>query len=95
MSTATQLKLIGLRKASAAHRESLMAAQWLAQLIGIQQEIVTIEDVYAAGISPKALGNAASAVFDESWQMCGFVKTTRLEARGRWIMQWSLRDGRR
>jgi len=92
---ATQLRLRGLKLTTEKHKESVTAARFLAELLGNKQPTVTIEDVYRAGMAPSALGNAAGGVFEsERWEMAGWRRTTRLEARGRWVMQWRLRASR-
>lgn len=94
MSTATigqQLKLRGMKLAAAAHPESLKAAQWLAEIIAIQEGVITIEAVYRH-ISPAALENAAGSVFaGDKWEFVGAVPAKRDSRRGGYIGQWRIR----
>ncbi len=88
---AKQLFLTGLKRASAAHQEALAAAKWLAEMIGHQQETVTITDV-TRYISPKALGNSAGGVFrGEQWEFLGYERSSRLERQSGTIGRWRLR----
>jgi hypothetical protein len=83
--------LTGLKRASAAHKESLMAAQFVAELLGAKQETITIEDV-SSYISPKALGNAAGAVFRNGpWEFVGYERSSRLERQAGTIGRWRLK----
>jgi hypothetical protein len=91
MSVGIQMKLRGMKLAAAAHPESLKAAQWLAEIIAMQEGVITIEAVYRH-ISPAALQNAAASVFiGEQWQFMGAVPAKRDSRRGGYIGKWALR----
>jgi len=94
MSTATvgsQLKLIGLERAESAHKESLDAAKFLAEMLGHKQNFVTVDDVFKY-INPKALGNAAGAIFrSDSWEFVGWVPSWRESNHARPVRSWRLR----
>jgi hypothetical protein len=88
MSTATQLKIRGMGLAAAKHEDSLKAAQWLAQLIGLQQPTVSINDVrkYIHG-----LNNASGSVFSgPEWQAVGWEPSEHEEGHSRYVRTWHL-----
>jgi hypothetical protein len=87
-----QLFLNGLRKASAAHKESLLAAQWIAELLGARGGEVSADDV-TKYISPKALGNASGAIFQGGcWEPVGFKQSERPERRTGIQRVWRLKS---
>ena len=92
---AQQLKLDGMLLAAAKHKESLKAAQWLAQLIGQKQETVSINDVRQF-FGPDALANASGSVFvGGDWEHVGYTRASHDAGRARDIKTWRLRRGNR
>ena len=86
-----QLMLAGLRKASQAHKDSLAAAQWLAEMIGHQQETVTADDVFR-WVDPSAVGAAAGNLFrGGSWVFSHWQDSERPSNHGRPLRAWRLK----
>jgi hypothetical protein len=86
-----QMFLTGLKRASAAHKESLLAAQFVAELLGAKQDTVCADDV-CKYINPKALGNAAGGIFRNGpWEVVGFQQSNRPERRTGRQLVWRLR----
>jgi len=86
MSVAHQLKLKGMAIGAAKHEDSLKAAQFVAQLLGGQQETVSINDVrkYVGGLQ-----NASGSVFTGGeWIPAGHVKTTHEDGHAREVKLW-------
>lgn len=91
LSTPKQLKLTGLARAESAHRESFLAACWVAELLGHQQDTVCMDDV-TRFISPEALGNSAGGVFrGGAWDLVTVMPSNRLGRRGGYQGTWALR----
>ena len=88
---AQQLKLDGMLLAASKHKESLKAAQFIAQLLGAKQDTVSINDVrrYVQG-----LDNASGSVFrGGDWQPVGWVETEHDEGHARPVRCWRMKRG--
>lgn len=90
MNTPTQLKLEGMKLAAAKHKDSLAAAQWLAQLIGQKQETVSINDIRQY-FGAEALQNASGSVFaGGDWRHVGYIKASHDAGHAREVKLWKL-----
>jgi hypothetical protein len=88
---AKQMMLSGLRKASQKHKDSLMAAQFVAELLGSGGGNVCADDV-THYVSSKALGAACGAIFSgEQWEPVGFRQSDRPARRTGVQRVWRLR----
>jgi hypothetical protein len=88
VSTATQLKIRGMVLAAAKHEDSLKAAQWLAQLIGLQKATVSINDIrkYISGLQ-----NASGSVFaGPEWEAVSWEPASHEEGHSRYVRTWRL-----
>lgn len=95
MSTATQLKLTGLGRASRKHADALWRAQILARWMGYGGRSLTIDDVrneMERNGWQLELGNSAGNVFDrENWEFCGWERSQREVRHAGLIGRWRLK----
>jgi hypothetical protein len=92
MSTATQLKIRGMGLAAAKHEDSLKAAQFIAELLGWKQQIVSINDVRKY---IKGLANASGSVFSgPAWEPWGWEAADHKEGHSRCVRTWRYRGNR-
>jgi hypothetical protein len=94
---AEQMKLAGMDQSARKHKPDLTRAQMVAQMLGMDGTIVTADDVRKGFFEhydrPLKIGNAIGSLFaDGKWELVGYVKSKRPEARHRVIQTWRLKE---
>lgn len=98
MTTGTQLKLQGIKKAASHHEADLRRAQYIAEVIASGGRVITADDVrqvFEEGYSrPLEIGNAIGALFKnrKKWECVGRVQSKRDSSHSRYVSQWRLRE---